>query len=72
MNVVEQYKNKDIIFSKIDLERMHRNITCKKNNCYINGGECASTTDIKYALEKERQKQIIGFTPKNKERSNLI
>ena len=49
MNVVEQYKNKDIIFSKIDLERMHRNITCKKNNCYINGGECASTTDIKYA-----------------------
>lgn len=26
-----------------------RNKTCKKNNCYINGGECASTTDIKYA-----------------------
>lgn len=30
------------------------------------------TNKDKFILEKERQKQIIGFTPKNKERSNLI
>lgn len=30
------------------------------------------TNKDKFTLEKERQKQIIGFTPKNKERSNLI
>ena len=32
--VVEQYKNKDMVFSKIDLERMHR----QPENVLYNGG----------------------------------
>jgi hypothetical protein len=39
-----------------------KNKECKKNNCYINGGECAATTDI----TKVKYINLDDYISKNK------
>ena len=31
---------------------------CKKENCYINGGNCRSTTNVRWIKESEKKKWL--------------
>lgn len=33
--------------------------TCKKEHCFINGGDCRSTTNIEWIRDKEKKKWCL-------------
>ena len=45
---LKKYKENALFFCDPD-----KNKECKKTSCYINGGECELTTDIKFRKERE-------------------
>lgn len=54
-----------------------KNEECKKNNCYINNGECMQTNNINFAAgidkgNKEDQTAFVRFIPENLIKFKLV